>query len=50
MVDAFDDEVIAEQNEEHVTNDKILTINIIINPGSGPKTETTITISLCEND
>ena len=37
MVDAFDDEVIAEQDEEHVTNDKILTINIIINPGSGPK-------------
>ena len=37
MVDAFDDEVIAEQNEEHVTDDKILAINIIINPGSRPK-------------
>ncbi len=37
MVDAFDDEVIAEQDEEHVTNEKILTINIIINPGNGPK-------------
>ena len=37
MVDAFDDEVIAEQDEKHVTNENILTINIIINPGSGPK-------------
>jgi len=37
MVDSFDDEVIAEQDEEHVTNEKIITINIIINPGSGPK-------------
>ena len=37
MVDAFDDEVIAEQDEEHEHNEKILTINIIINPGSGPK-------------
>ena len=37
MVDAFDDEVIAEQDEKHVTNENILTINIIINPGSEPK-------------
>ena len=37
MVDSFDDEVIAEQDEKHVTNEKIITINIIINPGSGPK-------------
>jgi hypothetical protein len=37
MVDAFDDEVIAEQDEEHVTNEKILAMNIIINPGSEPK-------------
>ncbi len=37
MVDAFDDEVIAEQGEEHEHNEKILTINIIINPGNGPK-------------
>lgn len=37
MVDVFDDEVIAVQDEEHVTNEKILTINIIINPSGGPK-------------
>ena len=37
MVDTFDNEVIAEQDEEHVSNEKILPINIVINPGSGPK-------------
>ncbi len=37
MVDSFDDEVIAEQDEEHAINEKVMTINIIINPGSGPK-------------
>ncbi len=37
MVDAFDDEVIAEQDEKRVTNEKILTINFIINPGREPK-------------
>ncbi len=37
MVDAFDDEVVAEQDEQHATNENILTINLIINPGTGPK-------------
>ncbi|MBS1259478.1 MAG: hypothetical protein MAG551_02550 [Candidatus Scalindua arabica] len=37
MVDAFDDEVVAEQDEEHATNENILTINLIVNPGTGPK-------------
>ena len=37
MVDAFDNEVIAEQDEIYVTNEYILPINIIINPGNGPK-------------
>ncbi len=37
MVDAFDDEVIAEQDEDHAPNEKIIRINLIINPGSGPK-------------
>ena len=37
MVDAFDDEVIAEQDEKHVTNENILTINITIIPGKEPK-------------
>lgn len=32
MVGAFNDEVIAEQDEEHVANE-----HIIINPGNGPK-------------
>jgi hypothetical protein len=37
MVDSFDDEVIAEQDEDHVLNEKILTINIAINPSGGEK-------------
>lgn len=37
MVNSFDDEVIAEQDEEHVDNEKILTINITINPSGGEK-------------
>lgn len=37
MVNYFDDEVIAEQDEEHVGNEKILTINITINPSGGEK-------------
>ena len=37
MVDSFDDEVIAEQDEDHAVAEKILTINIIINPSGGPK-------------
>ncbi len=37
MVDAFDDEVVAEQDETHVGNEKILSINITVNPGNGPK-------------
>jgi hypothetical protein len=37
MVDSFDDEVIAEQDEDHVDNEKILTINITINPSGGEK-------------
>ncbi|MGR3293298.1 MAG: hypothetical protein ACUZ9M_04690 [Candidatus Scalindua sp.] len=37
MVNSFDDEVIAEQDEDHVGNEKILTINITINPSGGEK-------------
>ena len=37
MVDSFDDEVIAEQDEDQVLNEKILTINIAINPSGGEK-------------
>ncbi len=37
MVNSFDDEVIAEQDEVHAENEKILTINIIINPSGGQK-------------
>ena len=37
MVDSFDDEVIAEQDEDHVSDEKILSINITINPSGGPK-------------
>ncbi|MDR4507284.1 MAG: hypothetical protein MRJ65_03435 [Candidatus Brocadiaceae bacterium] len=37
MVDSFDDEVIAEQNEEQDPNEKILKIDITINPSGGPK-------------
>ena len=37
MVNSFDDEVIAEQDEDHVGDEKILTIHITINPGSGEK-------------
>ncbi len=37
MVNSFDDEVIAEQDEVHVENEKILTINISVNESSGPK-------------
>lgn len=37
MVNSFDDEVIAEQDEDHVDNEKILTINITINPSGGEK-------------
>ncbi len=36
MVDSFSDEVIAEQDESHVKNEKILTINITVNPSDGP--------------
>ena len=37
MADSFDDEVIAEQDDEHAANEKILTISITINPSGGPK-------------
>ena len=37
MVDSFDDEVIAEQDEDHVIDEKILIINIAVNPSGGPK-------------
>ncbi|MBC8548022.1 MAG: hypothetical protein H8D23_00085 [Candidatus Brocadiales bacterium] len=37
MVDSFDDEVIVEQDEDHVSDEKILSINITINPSGGPK-------------
>ncbi len=37
MVDSFSDEVIAEQDEVHSENEKILTINITVNPSDGPK-------------
>jgi len=37
MVDSFDDEVVAEQDEGHVENEKILAINITINPSGGEK-------------
>jgi hypothetical protein len=37
MVDSFDDEVIAEQSEEPGPNEKILIINVTINPSGGPK-------------
>ncbi len=37
MVDSFKDEVIAEQDESHVENENILTINIIVNQSDEPK-------------
>jgi len=37
MVDSFDDEVAAEQDEGHVENERILAINITINPSGGEK-------------
>lgn len=37
MVNSFEDEVIAEQDDAHAENEKILTINITVNESSGPK-------------
>lgn len=37
MVDSFDDEVIADQDENHTAKDKVLTINITINQSGGEK-------------
>ena len=37
MVDSFDDEVIAEQAEEPGSNEKILKIDITVNPSGGQK-------------
>jgi len=37
MVDSFDDEVIAEQAEEPGSNEKILKIDITVNPSGSPK-------------
>ncbi len=37
MVDSFKDEVVAEQDEDHVENENVLTINIKVNPSDGPK-------------
>ena len=37
MIDSFDDEVIADQDEDHADDEKILTINITINSSDGPK-------------
>ena len=37
MVDSFEDEVIAEQDETQVENKKVLTINVTVNESNGPK-------------
>ncbi len=37
MVDSFKDEVVAEQDEAHAEDEKILTINITVNESNGPK-------------
>ena len=37
MVDSFDDEVIAEQAEKPGSNEKILRIDITVNPSGGQK-------------
>ena len=37
MVDSFEDEVIAEQDEAYAENEKILTINVTVNESNGPK-------------
>ncbi len=37
MVNSFEDEVIAEQDEVHVENEKILTINVTVSENTGPK-------------
>ncbi|GJQ60236.1 MAG: hypothetical protein D8M57_10705 [Candidatus Scalindua sp. AMX11] len=37
MVDAFDDEVSAEQHEEPELDKKILKITVTVNPSGGPK-------------
>tara|TARA_B100001964_G_scaffold120841_1_gene134227 strand:+ start:1397 stop:1720 length:324 start_codon:yes stop_codon:yes gene_type:complete len=37
MVNPSEDEVIAEQDEAHAENEKIITINITVNESNGPK-------------
>jgi hypothetical protein len=37
MVDSFDDEVVVEQSEEPGPNEKILKIDITVNPSGGQK-------------
>ncbi len=37
MVNSFEDEVTAEQDEAHAVNEKILTINVTVDESSGPK-------------
>ncbi len=37
MVDSFEDEVIAEQDETNAENEKVLAINITVKSSDGPK-------------